>query len=270
MFEQYFKVKNIMKLKKPYNIKKIAIVILAIVITVSILLVTVNSHSANKKVENNVANISYINVLIFNGDGANSFSVDGLKDSMDYSNNNNLTPNIRFNYSTTYILNTEILSKYDVLVMPGGDYQIYLENNDINSGDIKKFLSSGKGFLGICAGAYAGTVNYGWGFAPHTYAKYVNFDGTQQVTVTPYGSNILNYSSVQNFEEENGPGIYRSILSDSIAKFTSNGTIYGNYSAIMDDNYGNGRVILSSPHIEKTNGKPELLIHSLLWVSKKI
>ncbi len=259
-----------MKFIKPYNIKKIALVMLVMAVLFSFMLITVKSQTTNEKVQNNVTNISYVNVLIFNGDGANSINVDGLKDSMDYSNNNNLTPNVRFNYSTTDVINSKSLSSYDVLVMPGGDYPLYLENPNINPADIKKFLSNGKGFLGICAGAYVGTINYGWGFAPHINAKYVNFYGTQQVTVTPYGTNILNYSAVQDFHEENGPGMYKSAPYDSIAKFTSDDTIYGNYSAIMNDTYGNGRVILSSPHIEKTKEKPELLIHILLWVSKKI
>ena len=69
-----------------------------------------------------------VKVLIYDGDGVIPGSVSGVEDSLDDANNENLDPEIHFNYSTTEEINSETLSGYDVLIMPGGLASTYLEN----------------------------------------------------------------------------------------------------------------------------------------------
>ncbi len=46
-----------------------------------------------------------------------------------------------------------------LLAMPGGNSgKTYINSVSISSSAIRNFVSSGHGFLGICAGAYAGSA----------------------------------------------------------------------------------------------------------------
>ncbi|MGZ4857069.1 MAG: BPL-N domain-containing protein, partial [Methanobacteriaceae archaeon] len=123
-----------------------------------------------------VKNVTEIKVLIFNGDGVMEESVEGIEDALNDSNDHNLTPYYHYNYSTSYVINSKNLSSYDVLIMPGGNATAYLYSNDIDSGAIKQFVSDGKGYIGICAGAYVASSRVdgyytGWGIASDVNTK---------------------------------------------------------------------------------------------------
>jgi len=49
-------------------------------------------------------------------------SVDGIEDCLNDSNNQNLTANNKFEYSTTDVINSKTLSGYDVLVYLDGKH----------------------------------------------------------------------------------------------------------------------------------------------------
>src|ERR1039458_1765453 len=92
-----------------------------------------------------------IRVLIYNGNGAITSYVTGIKTALTSANTNNLVPGYRFTYATSGSITTSILSNYDLLVMPGGSSgRTYI--NSVSSSAIKNFVSSGNGYLGICAG----------------------------------------------------------------------------------------------------------------------
>jgi glutamine amidotransferase-like uncharacterized protein len=113
---------------------------------------TNNTHSVTK-------------VLIYDGQGVMGSSVE---DTLNDSNNQNISVNNTILYNTSSVINSNTLSWYDVLIMPGDEAADYLSNNEIDGNSIKEFVSSGKAYIGICAGAYAGS-NYitgqqaGWG-----------------------------------------------------------------------------------------------------------
>ncbi len=216
-----------------------------------------------------------IKVLIYNGYDALPGSVNGIKNSLSYANSHNTIPNVKFSYATSSYINSATLSSYDVLIMPGGASGIsYLRNPRIKGADIKKFVSSGKGYVGICAGSYAATYRvagyyYGWGIAPHISSKAVSYVGQLPIAMTSNGINVLKYSGTQNVYHWNGPAMYINGPAFSMAKYANSKTRYMNYEAIVGDTYGAGRVVLSGPHPEISPTKPEMLARMIMWASKK-
>jgi len=216
-----------------------------------------------------------IKVLIYNGYDALPSSVYGIESSLNYANSHNSVPNVKFSYATSSYINSATLSSYDVLIMPGGSSGIsYLMNPRIRGADIKKFVSSGKGYVGICAGSYAASYRvagyyYGWGIAPHVSSKAVCYVGQLPIAMTSNGKNVLNYGGIQTVFHWNGPAMYINGPAFSMAKYANSRTHYMNYEAIVGDTYGSGRVVLSGPHPEVYPTKPEMLARMIMWASKK-
>ncbi len=201
-------------------------------------------------------------------------SVEGIKDSLNDSNNENIISHNKFEYSTTSEINSNILYGYDVLIMPGGDASKYVQNDDINDESIKLFLKAGNGYLGICAGAYAASNSVdgyysGWGIAHDVNTKNVNYEGLLPVSITSFGNTVIN-GSLTNLHLENGPALYSNNSQIVMASYADNKTGYQNYAAIIGETYGSGRVILSGPHPELNPQNSQLLAYMVLWVSGKI
>jgi len=234
-----------------------------------------------------------VNVLIYDGEGVIPESVEGIKDCLDYANSGNLDLDVYFNYSTTEEINSQTLSGYDILVMPGGLGITYINNPEINAEDLKNFVKNGNGYVGICAGAYAASKHVdgeydGWGIVSDINSKPVDYVGNLSISMTSSGENILNSQKFSNFEGQktnsflstldnvtiyhwNGPAMYKTDGSnDPLAVYTDNKTGYQNYAAIATDTYGSGRVVLSGPHPELSPQKPEMLACMILWAFKKI
>lgn len=213
-------------------------------------------------------------VLIYDGDGVMGTSVEGIENTLNSSNNQNISANNKIVYNTSSVINSKTLSGYDVLIMPGGEAADYLSNDEIDGGAIKQFVSSGKGYIGICAGAYAGS-NYitgqqaGWGLAPDVNTISEGYEGSLQISTTSFGNKILN-NSLTNIHMDNGPAMTTNNSQIVMATFADNNTGYINYPAIIGDTYGSGRVILSGPHPEMDPENPQLLTNMVLWVTKKI
>ncbi|OPX59997.1 MAG: hypothetical protein A4E25_00796 [Methanobacterium sp. PtaB.Bin024] len=224
---------------------------------------------------NDISNgVTVVKVLIYSGDGSMEESVAGIKACIDESNNMNLTPGYYFEYDTTGTINSNTLSSYDVLIMPGGSTETYLNSNNIDADAIKQFVNSGNGYLGICAGAYSASNSIdglysGWGLASGVNAKNVNYEGLLSISTTSSGS-VLSDESTLNLHHQNGPAMY-STSSDvySFACYADNKTGYQDYSAIMGENYGSGRVILCGSHPEMDPQDTELLTKMILWSINK-
>ena len=232
-----------------------------------------NDNLLNAQGEVDASTPVAVNVLIYDGEGVIPGSVDGIKDCLDYVNNENLDLDVHFNYSTTEEINSQILSGYDVLIMPGGLGITYINNPEINAEDLKNYIKNGNGYVGICAGAYAASKHVdgdydGWGIAPNINSKSVDYVGNLPVSMTSNGENIWNLQNFSNFAGQktsgflslgdsvtmyqwNGPAMYKTDGSnDSLAVYAANETGYENYAAIATDTYGSGRVVLSGPHPE--------------------
>ena len=230
-----------------------------------------------------------VNILIYDGEATSTDSVDGLIYCLEQAQNNN--PNLQFNYTPTDVINSEVLRAQDVLVISGGDIELLFSDPSVNPGDIKKFVESGNGYMGICAGSYAasnynGEYGSGWGISPNVNCNYTDADGLMPLTLTSYGVNTLKYSdgkrdpnafitttntvTLPSFPVSNTPGLYKNGSYTPIAIYAENNTILSSYAAIVDDNRGSGRIILSGPHPELDPAKPELVARMVLWASKRI
>lgn len=222
---------------------------------------------------NGTNKVSVVQVLIFDGDGSMEESVAGVKACLDESNNMNLSSGVYFDYATTDEINSNTLSGYDVLIMPGGNSANYVEGNTIDEDAIKQFLNRGNGYVGICAGAYAASNSVdgsysGWGLASHVNTINVIYEGLVSITPTSAGSTLLG-SSIINLHHQNGPVMYATSSSPtSFATYTTSETGYQGYSSIVGESYGSGRVLLSGSHPEFDPQNSELLVQMILWATK--
>jgi glutamine amidotransferase-like uncharacterized protein len=161
------------------------------------------------------------------------------------------------------ILNGQLeKSGIEVLVMPGGQSWKYLEDLGDKGGEvIRNFVANGKGYMGICAGAFyavsrreggASTGPYGIGLLEGT-----GYDGTS-LGVSPFKEGMLNFDMfLSGFKNVFsiilvwGPAfIYTEQEAQKknievIARFQEI-----NKPSMIKFNYGKGRVFLSGPHPE--------------------
>jgi len=209
-------------------------------------------------------------VLIYSGTGAASDCVNGIKTALTSANNNNLVPGYRFTYATSGTITTSILSNYDLLAMPGGSSgKTYI--NYVSGSVIRNFVSSGHGYLGICAGAYAGSqyvdgLYQGWGVAPDVRCKAVSYEGSLPITFTSTGSQLLGSSGTITLHHYNGAAMYGNGIT-YFACYADSSTGYYGYGAMVGDTYGSGRSVLSGPHPELTPQNPKLLAKMIVWAA---
>ena len=84
-----------------------------------------------------------------------------------------------------------------------------------------------------------------------------------------FGSKLFD-SSIISLHHQNGPAMYTTSSSaTSFATFADNSTGYQGYSAIVGENYGSGRVLLSGSHPEIDPQDSQLLVKMILWATKK-
>jgi glutamine amidotransferase-like uncharacterized protein len=214
-----------------------------------------------------------IKVLIYSGSEASINCVNGIKQALNYANSNNIVPNVVFTYATSTKITSATLTGYDVLAMPGGSGgYYYLNSGSISGSAIKNFVSSGKGYIGICAGAYSATArtdNYynGWGIAPNVYAKAVSYIGNVPIQITSAGTQVLGSSGTVTISHYNGAAMYVSGNAVTFATYGDSKTGYKGYAAIVGDYYGKGRTVLSGPHPELSSNLPTYVSKLIYWAA---
>lgn len=218
-----------------------------------------------------------IKVLIYNGSETEPNSVKGVIYCLEQANTMNTTPNIEFIYNTSDVINRNILAPYDVLVMPGGTGgSYYLNSENINGKDIQEFVAQGKGYVGICAGAYSGAAYtkdwyYGWGVAPHVCLEHPWVEGNLSVEITSKGRTLFGYDGNHTMSHYNGPAMYSLENSSEeaiiFATYSDNSTGTQGYGAIVGDYYGDGRSVLSGVHPEFAPQYPDILSKMVIWAA---
>ncbi|HTX61330.1 MAG TPA: pseudomurein-binding repeat-containing protein [Methanobacterium sp.] len=217
--------------------------------------------------------VKTIKVLIYSGSEASINCVNGMIKALDYANTNSVIANVVFSYATSTIINSATLTGYDVLAMPGGSGgYYYLQSGSISGSAIRNFVASGKGYIGICAGAYAAAAHTdgyydGWGIAPNVRCKAVNYEGGLPVQITSAGAQVLGTSGTKTLAHYNGPAMYVSGNAQVFATYGDGSTGYNGYAAIVGDYYGNGRVVLSGPHPELTPTVPTFVSKLIYWAA---
>ena len=216
--------------------------------------------------------IKTIRVLIYSGRGSINSCVSGVINGLHYSNSKNLVPGYKFSCGTTRTISSKTLAGYNVLVMPGGTSGLYYIKN-VDGNAIKKFVSSGHGYVGICAGAYSGSkyvkgLYYGWGLAPHVYSNHISHEGNLLVKTSTTISSLLGPSKTLTLAHYNGPAMYtRGGNTVTFAYYADNKTGYKGQKAIVGDYYGSGRTVLSGPHPELQPTNSSLLAKMVLWAA---
>jgi len=231
-----------------------------------------SSYKPTNTIKVSATKVKTVKVLIYSGTGAIKSCVSGVINGLHYSNSKNLVPGYKFSCGTTRTISSKTLSGYNVLVMPGGTSGLnYLKNVDGSA--IKKFVSSGHGYVGICAGAYSGSKRVeglynGWGLAPHVYCKHVTHEGNLLVTTSNSVSSLLGSSKTITLAHYNGPAMYtRGGNVVTFATYADSKTGYKGLKAIVGDYYGKGRTILSGPHPELQPTNSSLLAKMVLWTA---
>jgi glutamine amidotransferase-like uncharacterized protein len=193
------------------------------------------------------------------------------------------------------------LSKYDLLIVPGGVSNEMADALGKEGCDaIRKFVFDGGGYIGICAGAYLASstfakflglvnvkTNHSQEYMPRIGTLEQRQLGSASVKIefSTEGKKLLttdqfvnkNYDEadrVVNFIYINGPIFIesgRSDLPSSITLATYRSDVYRyhfqqgtmpNTPAIVAGQFGQGNVILFSPHPELTEGMDSILINA--------
>lgn len=216
-----------------------------------------------------------IKVLIYNGVYSAPSCVSGIKTSLNSANSKKLTPGYNFTYGTSTRINQQTLNSYDVLVMPGGSSGYdYIHSSYIDGTAIKNFVKNGKGYLGICAGAYSAVYQvydfyYGWGLASHVKADHPYHEGELTVKFTTKGQQVLNTTGTVTMAHYNGPAMYTSSPAMIFATYADNIIDSNGMAAIVGDYYGNGRVVLSGSHPELDPQLPNVVAQMVVWAANK-
>ena len=212
-----------------------------------------------------------VKVLVYSGTDTSDISIEQVKKCMDQSNLENMTPGVKFVYDTSKVINNKTLSGYDVLIMAGSETGVhYIYNDDVDTVALKSFVASGKGFIGICAGAYS-AANYtaywdnGWGLAPNIINLPFLEKGNVTIQATSEGIEIIG-KDVRMISHINGPAMnisgYGAV---AFATYTDSNSKYNGYAAIIGDHYGEGRIVLSGVHPELSPQQAELLAKLIMW-----
>lgn len=222
-------------------------------------------YDKEKKLPDYVTLTPIINVAIYNGTDALDESVNGIVQCLSTTN----TEKFIVTFSKIDKITYDTLRDFDVLIMPGGiSGRSYIKNENISEAAIKNFVYSGKGYIGICAGAFAASSlvvtedDYynGWGLARVT-SQATSYIGNITVKITEIGKEILDLNGCLTLWFWNGP-----VMTGSTALATYLDRYSGN--AIIVDNYGNGRVALLGPHPELNPQIPNIILNLIKWVSK--
>lgn len=180
------------------------------------------------------------------------------------------------------------LDKVNVLIQPGGSGSAQGKAlGEEGRKRVKRFVSDGGGYIGICAGAYLASANYSWSLGLLD-ARVVDSEhwarGTGQVTInmTAEGMKALGTDKEQcSIYYGQGPLLapaekedindYEKLASyeTEIAKKNAPSGVMKGTTAIARSTYGKGRIQCFSPHPEKTPGLEPFLQAAVHWVANK-
>jgi glutamine amidotransferase-like uncharacterized protein len=169
------------------------------------------------------------------------------------------------------------LSEFDLVIFSAGAASAQADDIGIEGRErVRKFVNDGGAYLGICAGAYLACAEFDWGLqlinAQTISDKWQRGVGKVQIELSPEGREAFgSVNAPLHVEYENGPVIspwkrkdlkpYR-ILATYTTEISENGAPPGimvRSPAIAEAPYGAGRVMIFSPHPERTAGLEQML-----------
>jgi hypothetical protein len=196
-----------------------------------------------------------------------------------------LTPEAGF--SARRITSQEIrdggLDGCDVLIMPGGSGSKQAERLQ-NSGreQIRAFVRSGGGYVGICAGSYLASSHYDWSLGlinarVWDRAHWARGGGEVSIRMTDEGWQLLGRGGSVPVRYNQGPllvpddeaelpgyEVLATFETEVADKGAQPGSMTGTH-AIIRSMFGAGRVICYSPHPEASGGPNDLIETGVRW-----
>ncbi len=164
--------------------------------------------------------------------------------------------NTGLNLSVSYIgenemlkLNSRNLDKFDLYIQPGGGQNISAAYNalgDEGAEAIRNFVRSGKGFLGLCMGAYLADKDW-IGLIDAPLDTEAGRPGAEATNEGDYTLSILWGGKKESAYYQDGPYLNNSSTSKGFTpiSYYSNGDV-----AMAAYTYGKGKVVLTGPHPE--------------------
>ncbi|AJZ89559.1 hypothetical protein VW41_11210 [Klebsiella michiganensis] len=146
-------------------------------------------------------------------------------------------------------LTRQNLSKFDIYVQPGGGQDIPAAFDAIGENGaqaIRDFVHSGKGYLGLCMGAYLADKDW-IGLIDTPLESEVGRPGSGVADEGDYTLNISWENKKEPFYYQDGPYFNHDAKSSGFTPVAwySNGDV-----AIAAYRYGKGKVVLTGPHPE--------------------
>jgi glutamine amidotransferase-like uncharacterized protein len=178
------------------------------------------------------------------------------------------------------------LDNFDVLIHPGGSASQQGKNLGTEGREtVRRFVANGGGFIGICAGAYLGSVEYPWSLRLLDArviddAHWARGQGDVQLRFSPSGAAALGVDKETcTIHFENGPLLgpgknddidNYELLASFDSEIATNGAPSGvmkGTAAIARGTFEKGRVICFSPHPEKTPGLEPFIRAAVRWAA---
>jgi len=194
-------------------------------------------------------------VAVYNGDGAWADGVTAFKNFLNYKG---MTWE---EVTATDINNNDLRPLYDVLYMPGGDSaEYYYDISSVGRQHILDLVSSGGGYIGLCAGAYYACDRIIWegveyDYPLNLYSGYgigaidaiMPWDYADMTNLTIVSSHPINQyePSRERVLYWGGPRFQGGTYS-TVATYDES----SNAPAAITCTYGSGRVALFGPHPE--------------------
>jgi hypothetical protein len=179
------------------------------------------------------------------------------------------------------------LAGYDVVIFTGGSGSRQANTIGLLGREqVRRFVQSGGGYIGICAGAYLACDGFRWGVkvldAKTPSPKWERGIATLKIEATAIGREVLGYPTEQfAVTYHNGPLLVPAgspeiadfealtYFRTEVAKNGSPGGIMVNSPAMVRGICGKGRVLVSSPHPEQTAGLEAFAEKAVRWVAAK-
>ena len=178
------------------------------------------------------------------------------------------------------------LKNFDVLIHGGGTASKQAETlGDKGRDAVKKFVSDGGGFIGICAGAYLASAEYKWSLGVLDAqvidgAHWARGEGDVKLRLTSAGQKALqpDKENVHDpFRKRTSPrtrkkGRHRRLrtartFASEMRKNDAPLGIMKGTTAIARGKFGKGRIVCFSPHPEKTPGRETFLQSAVRWAA---
>lgn len=178
------------------------------------------------------------------------------------------------------------LTNFDVVIFTGGSGSQQAKSlGDSGREQVRNFVRNGGGYVGICAGAYLACNGFDWGVgvlnAKTISSKWQRGKGTVKAELLPT-TDLFTNKTAKTFDVlyANGPIIQPNTSSnippyETIAAFRTelakNDTPKGimiNAPAMARGTYGQGRVVISSPHPEQTDGLEDFVETFVRWTAQ--